>query len=69
MATLKKKVDEVQTNVEQTEAKFSKEQLIASDKYANRRDLVSALFDDNETYTIATVDKKIEEFMKGKVKS
>lgn len=69
MATLKKKVDEVQTNVEQTEAKFSKEQLIASDKYANRRDLVSALLDDNETYTIATVDKKIEEFMKGKVKS
>ena len=69
MATLKKKVDEVQTNVEQTEAKFSKEKLIASDKYANRRDLVSALLDDNETYTIATVDKKIEEFMKGKVKS
>lgn len=68
MATSKKQTDEVQKDVELTEPKFSKEQLLASEKYANRRDLVSALLDDNETYTIATVDKKIEEFMKGKVK-
>ena len=50
------------------ESKFSKEQLISSERYVNRRDLVDALLEDDREYTINEVDKKIDEFMKGKVK-
>lgn len=52
---------------EQTKPVFSKEQILASDRYANRRDLVDALLA-NDSYTIDTVDKLIEEYMKGQVK-
>ena len=49
-------------------SKFSKEQLLSSKKYANRRDLVDALLEDGKEYATDDVDKKIESFMKGKVK-
>ncbi len=48
---------------------FSKKQIVASDRYANRRDLVVALLDDGKKYTYATVDKAIKDFLKGKVSS
>lgn len=47
---------------------YSKAQLAASQKYANRRDLISALLDDGKTYTLDEVDTLIEKFMKGKVR-
>jgi hypothetical protein len=53
---------------ERAEPKFSREQAVASARYANRRDLVSSLLKDGETYTIAEIDKKIDEYKKGKVK-
>lgn len=49
-------------------AAYSREQLLTSDRYRNRRDLISAILEDGKSYTLAEVDKKIEEFMKGKVK-
>ena len=60
------------TNTEAAEAQatgtaYTKEQLLASVKYANRRDLISALLDDGETYTLDKVDALIDKFMKGKV--
>lgn len=48
-----------------TEPKFSKEQLAKSERYAGRRDAVSALLDDGKQYTIAEVDAIINKFMKG----
>ena len=55
-------------NSEQTEPVFSKEQILASDRYANRRDLVDALLDTDKSYTLKTVDNLIEKYMKGQVK-
>lgn len=46
---------------------FSKAQLMASNKYADRKDLIGALLDNNKTYTTAQVDSLIEKYMKGKV--
>lgn len=46
---------------------FTKEQLVASKRYATRRDLVSVLLEDGKQYTFDEVDKKIEDFKKGKV--
>lgn len=49
-------------------AAYTKEQLAASNQFANRRDLISALLDDSKTYTLKEVDTLMEKFMKGKVK-
>lgn len=53
---------------EQNEQKFSKEQILASARYANRRDLVDALLDKDKSYTFETVDNMIEKYKKGWVK-
>ena len=47
---------------------FSKEQLVKSNKYENRRDLLNALLKNDTKYTLEQVDKIIESFMKGAVK-
>jgi hypothetical protein len=60
-----KKIDEEVQEVVQNE--FSKEQILASEKYANRRDLVDALLDESKKYTMEAVQKLIDGYMKGKV--
>ena len=47
--------------------KFSKEQLIRSDRFANRRDLLGALLKDGKLYSIEEVETAIEHYMKGEV--
>ena len=48
-------------------ATYKKEQLVASKRYANRRDLIRALLEDGKAYTLNEVDGLIEQYMKGKV--
>lgn len=66
MAATRKNTDEAKTK--QTEQRFSKEQILASGKYVNRRDLVDALLDEEKSYTFETVDGMIEKYKKGRVK-
>ncbi len=47
---------------------FTKAQLLASDKYRGKRDVLSALLADDKSYTSTEVDAVIEKYMKGKVK-
>lgn len=57
----------VKTDAAESAAKFSKEQLLKSRRYANRRDLLGALLSDEKRYTLKEVDAAIKTFMKGKV--
>lgn len=50
------------------QTEYSKEQLLQSNRYKNRQDLLNVLLEDGKYYSISTVDKLIENFMKGKVK-
>ena len=50
------------------EAVYTREQVMSSQRYANRRDLVSVLLENGKTYTLAEVDALIDKFMKGAVK-
>lgn len=68
MAARKTATTEAVVKSERTEPVFSKEQILASDRYANRRDLVDALLDTDKSYTLKTVDNLIEKYMKGQVK-
>ena len=52
----------------QIEDKFSKEQLLTSDKFRDRRDILNVLLLSDETYTVKAVDEIIENYMKGCVK-
>lgn len=47
---------------------YTKEQLLESRKYADNRDLLSALLDEKRKYSLSEVDKQIEKYMKGVVK-
>ncbi|MBQ8248497.1 MAG: hypothetical protein IJY93_01260 [Clostridia bacterium] len=54
--------------VKRAAIKYSKEQLIRSDRYMKRRDLLGALLKDDERYTFTEVDAMVDHYMKGKVK-
>lgn len=68
MAAAKKRATSATESVQVTEPQFSKEQIVASARYRNHRDLVDALLNDKKKYTFETVDKMIENYKKGKVK-
>lgn len=68
MATNKKKAPEKAPTVAANPVVFSKRKVLTLKRYANRRDLLSALLKDGENYTLEQVDNLISDFMKGKVK-
>ena len=45
--------------------KFSKEQILKSTRYEERRDLLTALLKNGKTYSHADVERMIDDFMKG----
>lgn len=47
--------------------RFSKEQLVTSKRFANRRDALRVVLHDNKQYTIEEAQGLIEKFLKGKV--
>lgn len=50
------------------ETLFTKEQVLASNKYADKKDVCNTVIPDNFHGTLNEVDVLIENFMKGKVK-
>lgn len=47
--------------------RFTKAQIIVSEKYASRKDLIGVLLEDGEEYTASQTDELIEKYLKGKV--
>lgn len=58
----------VETQVSTTAPKFSKGQLLASNRFKERRDALNAVLEDDKSYTNAEAEKLLIDFMKGKVK-
>nr|WP_074183973.1 hypothetical protein [Clostridioides difficile] len=48
-----------------TDYKFTKEQIVNSKKYVNRKDLLNAILKENELYSFSEVEDRINKFMKG----
>jgi hypothetical protein len=55
------------TETKQDEVVFTKEQILASKKYLNRRDVLDAILPDDFKGTLKKVDSLLCKFMKGKV--
>ena len=49
------------------EAQFTKEQLLSATRFANRRDALTAILNDDKTYSIAQVEKELKDFFERKV--
>ena len=47
---------------------FSKEQLLAAERFQRKRDVINATLEPDKKYTIKTVEQMIEKYMKGLVK-
>lgn len=56
------------TEPEKIEKLFSKEQLLAAERFQERKDIVNALLFPDKQYTVETVEQMIENYMKGQVK-
>ena len=50
------------------EIKFVKSQIISSDKYKNRADLLNVLLEDDKEYTLSEIEKKLEDFLSREVR-
>lgn len=50
------------------ETKFVKSQIVSSDKYKNRADLLNVLLEDDKEYTLSEIDKKLEDFLSREVR-
>jgi hypothetical protein len=53
---------------EKAESLFSKEQLLAAERFQRKRDVINATLEPDKKYTIKTVEQMIEKYMKGLVK-
>lgn len=65
--TAKKKPKQVAETTKEA-PRFTKAQLLASEKYRNRKDLLTALLKDGETYTMEMATNMVSAFLKGQVK-
>ena len=68
MAKVEEKIEEkVEEKVKAEVQKYSKEQILLSQAYANRKDILNVILKDGD-YTIEAVDKLLENFLKKEVK-
>ncbi len=49
------------------EQKFSKRQLLTSEKFSEKRDILTALLSEDRDYSVSEAENIIQNFMKGKV--
>lgn len=70
MATKKTVTETVEQSKqsEQTEPKFSKEQIVSARKYESRIDFLKGNLKDGQEYSFSEVDSLIDDYMKGQVK-
>ena len=47
---------------------FSKESVLASDRYRDKKDVINALWTDDKERSLSEIDAMIDKFMKGQVK-
>ena len=62
---VKKKSNDVKNNVE---IKFTKKQIIESNRFRDKKDAIGAILENDKEYTIQEVEKLYYNFMKGEVK-
>jgi len=68
MADNKKSEENSEEKAVTKEEKYIKSQIVGSDRYRNRADILNVLLEDNTDYTLSEVDKKLKDFLDKEVK-
>ena len=61
-------MNELAAEKQSKDVPFSKQQILSSANYRDRRDLLNVLLNDDKVYSLKEVDQLVEGFMKRKVK-
>lgn len=59
--------EKTDSTVKNAVSKYTKDQILNSNKWCGYRDLINALFDDSKSYSAAEIQGIIDKYMKGKV--
>ena len=62
MADNKKSEENSEEKAVAKEEKYIKSQIVGSDRYRNRADILNVLLEDNTDYTLSEIDKKLKDF-------
>ena len=66
---MSKKITKVEeSEPEKVASSFSKEQLLSSKRFQDRRDILNAVLKADKQYTVEAVEQEILNYMKGQVK-
>ena len=57
-----------EANLKEKETAYTKEQILKSKKYKDRKDVLNVVLKEGSTYTLKEVDNAIKTFMKREVK-
>nr|DAW70406.1 MAG TPA: hypothetical protein [Caudoviricetes sp.] len=68
MADNKKSEENSEEKAVVKEEKYIKSQIVGSDRYRNRADILNVLLEDNTDYTLSEIDKKLKDFLGKEVK-
>ena len=68
MADNKKSEENSEEKAVAKEEKYIKSQIVGSDRYRNRADILNVLLEDDTDYTLSEVDKKLRDFLGKEVK-
>ena len=68
MADNKKSEENSEAKAVVKEEKYIKSQIVGSDRYRNRADILNVLLEDNTDYTLSEIDKKLKDFLGKEVK-
>ena len=63
-----KKTNAAASEPSKIESLFSKEQLLAAERFQDRKDIVNTLLSPDKQYTVEAVEQEILKYMKGQVK-
>lgn len=63
-----KKTNPAASKPKKIESLFSKEQLLAAEKFQDRKDIVNTILSPDKQYTVEAVEQEISKYMKGQVK-
>lgn len=66
--TVKKENKTEEVKSEKIENLFSKQQLLAAERFQSRKDVINALLSPDKQYTIEAAEQMIEKYMKGQVR-
>ncbi|MGL5512134.1 MAG: hypothetical protein ACRDBM_02705 [Sporomusa sp.] len=63
----KKTVDETETEVKATTSTYKREQICSSERFRNDRDILAAILNQDQDYTLPEIEEAVKKFKEGAI--